>query len=78
MLVYDSVYTFFLTFDVSILSIDMHTLILTWDAMLSRAFESPTNDIALGRRSKARHEATEFRNGASKQGQSSRDKSHDE
>jgi hypothetical protein len=56
----------------------MHTLILTWNAILSGAFESPTDDIALGRRSKARHEAADFRNGASEQGQSSRDKSHDE
>jgi hypothetical protein len=56
----------------------MHTLILTWNAILSGAFESPTDDIALGRRSKARHEATEFRHGTSEQGQSPRDKSHDE
>ena len=57
---------------------DMHTLLLTWNAILSGAFESPTDDIALGRRSKARHEATEFRHGTSEQGQSPRDKSHDE
>ena len=57
---------------------DMHTLLLTWNAILSGAFESPTDDIALGRRSKARHEATDFRNGASEQGQSSQDKSHGE
>ena len=57
---------------------DMHTLLLTWNPILSGAFESPTDDIALGRRSKARHEATDFRNAASVQGQSSRDKSHEE
>jgi hypothetical protein len=56
---------------------NMHTLLLTWNAILSGAFESPTDDIALGRRSKARHEAaTDFHN-ASVQGQSSRDKGHD-
>jgi hypothetical protein len=57
---------------------DMHALILTWNAILSGAFESPADDIALWRRSKARDEATEFRNGASEQGHSFRDKSHDE
>jgi len=56
----------------------MHTLILTWNAILFGAFESPTGDIALGRQSKARREATDFRHGAGEQGQSSRDKSHEE
>src|SRR6516225_11209528 len=65
MLVYKSAYKFLLTFDVSILSLDMHTLILTWKAILSGAFESPTDDIALGRRGKARDDATKFGNGGS-------------
>jgi len=43
----------------------MHTLILTWNAILSGAFESPTDDIALGRRGKARDDATKFGNGGS-------------
>ena len=43
----------------------MHALILTWNAILSGAFESPTDDIALGRRSKARDDATKFGNGGS-------------
>ena len=43
----------------------MHTLILTWKAILSGAFESPTDDIALGRRGKARDDATKFGNGGS-------------
>jgi hypothetical protein len=52
----------------------MHTIILTWNAILSGVFESPTDDIALGRRSKGRPEATEFRHGTSEKGQSSQDK----
>jgi hypothetical protein len=56
----------------------MHTTILTWNAILSAAFASPADDIALGRRSKARDDATELRNGGSEQGQSSGDKSQDE
>jgi len=43
----------------------MHTLILTWNAILSGAFESPTDDIALGRRGKARDDASKFGNGGS-------------
>ena len=78
MLVCNIVYNPFLIFGMDILSMDMHTPILTWNAILSGAFESPADDIALGRRSKARHEATEFGNGGSEQGQSSGDKSHDE
>ena len=72
------VYIFRLTFRFGIPYLNMHTLILTWNAILSGAFESPTDDIASRRRSKARHEETDFRNNASEQGQSSRDKSHDE
>jgi len=56
----------------------MHTLILTWNAILSGAFESPTDDIVLGQRSKVRPEALEFRHGTSEQGQSSRVKSQEE
>ena len=56
----------------------MHTFMPTWNAILSGAFESPADDILLGRRSKARHEATEHRLGTSEQGLSSPDKSHDE
>ena len=51
---------------------------LSWNAILSGAFESPAADTAVRRRSKARDEATEFRSGTSEQGQSPRDKSHDE
>ena len=72
------VYIFGLTPGYGIPYMNMHTLLLTWNAILSGAFESPADDIALGRRSKARHEATDFRNAASVQGQSSRDKSHEE
>jgi hypothetical protein len=72
------VYTFRLTPHYNIPYMNMHTLLLTWNAILSGAFESPTDDIALGRRSKARHEVTDFHNATSVQGQSSRDKSHEE
>jgi hypothetical protein len=56
----------------------MHTLILTWNSILSGAFESHADRIAPVQPSKARKEPTEFLNGASEQGQNSRDKSHDE
>ena len=71
-------YTILLTSDASIPYLNIAYTNPDLNAILSGAFESPTDDIALGRRSKARHEATEFRHGTSEQGQSSRDKSHDE
>jgi hypothetical protein len=78
MRIYDMYTDFGLTFSLGILALYMHTHLLTCNAILSGAFESARDDIALGRRREARHDATEFRNGASERGQSSRDKSHGE